>query len=163
MIKIIHNIDVAIRQIKAVPVRLTKATFIELEAAADRVKRAMSNAPGRKVQYPIKWDSDKQRKFVMAKLRRDDNLPYKRTKKYLNGWVVRNLTQGYELYNREPHSMFLSGTASGSLQGALHVTPTGQSHIHEGRWKLLAPTVANILTYLPKRILETFRITPADA
>lgn len=34
--------------------------------------------PGSPV-YPIRWKSEKQRRFVMAKLRREGNLPYRRT------------------------------------------------------------------------------------
>lgn len=39
-------------------------------------------------KYPLRWASDKQRKFVMAKLRRDNNLPYRRTGKLAAGWQV---------------------------------------------------------------------------
>lgn len=39
-------------------------------------------------KHPIEWASDKQRKFVMAKLRRENNLPYRRTGKLAKMWVV---------------------------------------------------------------------------
>lgn len=37
-------------------------------------------------KYPIRWASEKQRKYVMAKLRKDGNLPYKRTHALARGW-----------------------------------------------------------------------------
>lgn len=40
------------------------------------------------VHYPFIWASEKQRKFVMAKLRRDNNLPYRRTGGMVNAWKV---------------------------------------------------------------------------
>lgn len=42
------------------------------------------NAP----QYPLTWASDKQRRFVMAKLRRENNLPYRRSSKLRTSWEV---------------------------------------------------------------------------
>ncbi len=38
--------------------------------------------------YPLEWTSEKQRRYVMAKLRREDNLPYQRTHEYVRGWHV---------------------------------------------------------------------------
>jgi hypothetical protein len=39
-------------------------------------------------KHPIDWTSEKQRKFVMAKLRRENNLPYKRTGGLVKQWKV---------------------------------------------------------------------------
>lgn len=41
-----------------------------------------------KVHYPFVWASAKQRKFVMAMLRRTNNLPYHRTGGMVNAWKV---------------------------------------------------------------------------
>lgn len=42
--------------------------------------------PMRWVGMKIRWKSERQRKFVMAMLRKDNNLPYKRTFKLRQGW-----------------------------------------------------------------------------
>lgn len=40
------------------------------------------------VRYPIAWESARQRRYVMAKLRRENNLPYQRTGKLLSAWEI---------------------------------------------------------------------------
>ena len=37
-------------------------------------------------EYPIRWASDRQRKAVMAKLRRADDLPFQRKHRLSRGW-----------------------------------------------------------------------------
>lgn len=41
-----------------------------------------------KPTYPLKWKSDKQRRYVMAKLRKAGNIPYERTGKFQRAWKV---------------------------------------------------------------------------
>lgn len=43
--------------------------------------------PG-KPKYPIRWKSERQRRYVLAKLREDGNLPYERTGALLKAWRV---------------------------------------------------------------------------
>lgn len=50
--------------------------------------------------YPLVWKSEKQRRYVMAKLRRENNLPYKRTGRLVEGWAVR-LAKGPSSYKIE--------------------------------------------------------------
>jgi hypothetical protein len=54
------------------------------ERLFDRVIRYQPPAP----DYPIKWKSERQRRYVLAKLKRERNLPYKRTGQYARGWEV---------------------------------------------------------------------------
>lgn len=66
------------------------ATAVEKRALPKIRKRLLTRLhqqPG-KVVYPIAWTSEKQRRFVMAKLRRENNLPYKRTGKLVQAWKV---------------------------------------------------------------------------
>lgn len=53
-----------------------------------RMNRELMALPGRP-KYPIRWASEKQRKYVMAKLRRENNLPYRRTGKLARRWSIR--------------------------------------------------------------------------
>jgi hypothetical protein len=41
-----------------------------------------------KPTYPLRWKSDKQRRYVMAKLRAENNLPYQRTGALIKAWKV---------------------------------------------------------------------------
>jgi hypothetical protein len=52
-----------------------------------RMLADLRKTPGRP-HYPLRWKSDKQRRFVMAKLRAEGNLPYQRTGKLEAGWYV---------------------------------------------------------------------------
>lgn len=63
--------------------------------------------------YPIDWTSEKQRRYVMAKLRRENNLPYQRTHQLSQGWDV-NVTFGRDggtitLENPLDHSIYVYG------------------------------------------------------
>lgn len=54
-------------------------------------------APNSGADYPLTWKSDKQRKFVMAKLREENNLPYRRTGALTKAWLVGVEDSGNEL------------------------------------------------------------------
>lgn len=45
----------------------------------------LSTEPG-KPKYPIRWTSERQRRFVMAKLKRMGQIPWIRTHKYSEAW-----------------------------------------------------------------------------
>jgi hypothetical protein len=55
--------------------------------ASQWVDRTLRREPG-PPRYPLQWESERQRRFVMAKLRRENNLPYQRTHAYVAGWHV---------------------------------------------------------------------------
>lgn len=56
-------------------------------SAAEQMRRRLSKEPGTP-KYPIRWKSPKQRRYVMAKLREQNNLPYQRTHQQAAGWTV---------------------------------------------------------------------------
>src|ERR1051326_8788812 len=58
--------------------------------------KELETEPGA-VVYPIQWTSDKQRKFVMAKLREDNNLPYQRTGNLAKAWQVSKQGSGLSI------------------------------------------------------------------
>ena len=72
----------------------------------------LKTAPG-PPKYPLKWRSDKQRRFVMAKLRRAGNLPYRRTGLLTNSWAVALAFDGHEgsiaVTNAAPYARFVVG------------------------------------------------------
>lgn len=62
------------------------------ERATRRLRKqildSLREEPGRP-HYPLRWKSDKQRRYVMAMLRESGNLPYDRTGALLKAWDVR--------------------------------------------------------------------------
>lgn len=70
-------------------------------------------APLTPIRYPIPWTSEKQRRFVMAKLRRE-GLPYRRTGKAQTSWVYKFISDGsgggrFELASDNPYARYLYG------------------------------------------------------
>lgn len=52
------------------------------------VVRELVTAQIPKPTYPLRWKSEKQRRYVMAKLRKAGNLPYQRTGDFQRAWKV---------------------------------------------------------------------------
>lgn len=130
----------------------------EAESMMLDIQRQMK-VEGKPVTYPIQWDSERQRRFVMAKLRAENNLPYKRIGAYQRGWTVTKLPDGYSLSNTHPAGA-IGGTlnvASGSGLGGGSFQ-SWQSRIHRGRWPALMPIVLQALVDLPKRVIERLKV-----
>lgn len=78
---------------------------------------------GAPVQYPIQWDSEKQKRAVIAKLAREGNLPYRRTQRYVRGWKVVRMGNKYEVLNPVEYAAWVGGMANG-----------WHSSVFAGRW-----------------------------
>lgn len=104
--------------------------------------------PGKPIAYPVKWDSIRQRKKVMAMLREQNNLPYKRTGAYQKGYRIRALKNGHELSNPLPHAQYIGGNARGGRQ----------SSIHQGRWPLMRDVLDKELARLPSAIVSHMKV-----
>lgn len=79
----------------------------------------LQTEPG-KPSYPLRWASERQRRFVMAKLRREKNLPYRRTHKFVRGWKI-------------THTATVSGgmiVVSNPWDKEIYVTGTQQQPFH---------------------------------
>ena len=157
MINITSNIKIVVKNIQALPGKMEKAGKKTLESAAQTFTNIMQR-PGRKPTYPLTWDSEKQRKFVMAKLRRENNLPYQRTGAHVNGWAMSMLPNGYQSANIGHKAVFLWGAASGQFPGATKVQASGQSHLFQDRWPLTHKVLTAVLSRLPAELLEALRI-----
>jgi hypothetical protein len=80
---------------------------------AQQLIKALSTEPP-KHSGKVRWKSDKQRRFVLAKLRREGNLPYRRSHRLSRGWTVslENLQEGdgiLRIQNRERSVEFVQG------------------------------------------------------
>ncbi len=89
--------------------RIAREVIPVFERDLDRI---FSYEPPRP-DYPIRWKSEKQRRFVMAKLRREGNLPYRRTHELVRSWTLdTKLSEGVltlEVGNTAPHAEFVYG------------------------------------------------------
>lgn len=131
-----------------------QAALDSANETVSEIKSQMS-VPGAAITYPVQWDSDKQRRYVMAKLRSEGNLPYRRTDGYINGWRMERMPEGVSLSNRHP-----AGAIGGTLKGnSLADISSWQSRIHRGRWPALLPVLRTELAKLPKRIMDKLTVT----
>lgn len=67
----------------------------ELRGVQRQLLEALQEEPGRP-KYPIRWASEKQRRFVMALLRRRGTLPYKRSGRFVRAWKVELVAEGFD-------------------------------------------------------------------
>lgn len=77
-----------------------------------------------KPKYPLRWASEKQRRFVMAKLTKENNLPYRRTGKLAEQWRMYLLAQAEGSFsvvieNASPVSKFVYGSLAQDRGAAL--------------------------------------------
>lgn len=158
MIDVTSNVKEAIKKIQAVPAGLNRAATKTLKSAAETVTRIMSRA-GLPSRSPVNWDTPKQKRKVMAKLK---GKPYKRTGATANAWETRPIDSGFQSENIGHNAVFLYGAPSGEFPGAVHVTRSGQSHIHQGRWPLVKPVVDAVLARLPKQLLDVLRVEVSE-
>lgn len=105
----------------------------------------LRHEPG-KPKYPLQWTSDKQRKFVMAMLRKDNNLPYPRTGKLAQGWTIKVSDPSGGVFaivieNPAPAAKFVYGSLAKDANAAKRF----QQKFHaETGWRAMSPVVARI-------------------
>lgn len=119
---------------------------LRLYKAAKEIQRRM-NKPGRKITYPVQWDSEKQRRAFFATDGFGRGIPTVRTNRYIKSWKVKKAKAGYTLSNRSPAARYIGGRAKGS----------GQSKIHKGRWPLFRDATDFVVTHLPKLVTQNLR------
>lgn len=157
MIDITGDVRHIVEKIRALPGAMDRASKATMEAAAQTIRRIMSR-PGLPVRYPINWDTPKQKRYVLAKLRREKNLPYRRTGDTEQAWGYRATALGATVENIGHKAVFMYGTPSGTMAGAVNVTSSGQSHIHQGRWRLIRDVLDAVLARLPDEVLDLLKI-----
>jgi len=156
MIKPETNVKEVIQKLHRFPTMLLMAGRRSLSDASIEVVQIMRRS-GLSVKYPVKWDSEKQRRAFFATKGFGKGIPYKRDGGYEEAWKNESIANGFMMSNIGHKAVFLAGTASGNSIGG-KVTRTGQSHIHEGRWLLVNPIVKAVVSRLPQTILDAFHI-----
>lgn len=97
MIKLRVTVDAGVIQaVRKLAKKMPTKMEQEFKAISDEVQAGLLNElramqPGRP-KYPIQWTSEKQRRYVMWKLRKAGNLPYRRTGALMKAWRSRRYT-----------------------------------------------------------------------
>ena len=133
------------RQMQAFIVGLFNAGRGALLQVSANVRRRMREE-GKPVTYPIQWDSDRQRRFVMWKLRSSGQIPYRRSNRYRFGWKEEVTAFGATLRNESPAGA-IGGTTSG-----------WQSRIHRGRWPHLLTVLFDELRKVPDDLSNRIKV-----
>lgn len=119
------------------------------EAGAEIIRRMAK--PGKKIKYPVNWDSAKQRIAVIIMImRKQGSLPYVRTGTHERGWKSQITTKGVKVYNNARGSKYVYGTMRSKKQ----------SNIHVGRWAILREVYDAVIVDLPKKVKESLRQVP---
>lgn len=97
--------------------------FVSVEAIAAAVEKAkeLFKTPASGPTYPLRWKSDKQRKYVMAKLRSEGNLPYRRTGAFAKAWESEIKGNSISIANTATEKgTFIAPFIIGSFQQPFH-------------------------------------------
>ena len=97
--------------------------------------------PGSPITYPVKWDSEKQRRAYFATDGFGAGIPYRRSGKHAE-FKVEKLENGYKVSAPFPECKFIYGDALGK----------GQSRIHQGRWPIAVDVIEAELSNLPEEV-----------
>lgn len=101
--------------------------------------------PGKPIQYPVNWDSERQRRAFFATDGFGRGIPYKRTGRYNRSFAVKKTGKGrnrsYVLINSWTKSKYVGGDTRGKAQ----------SRIHAGRW----PLIADVVRKFAKRLTQS--------
>ncbi len=156
MIKTETNIKQVVKHLHHFPTMLRIAANRTLSNTVIEILRIMRRA-GLPIRYPVQWDSEKQRIYVIAKLSREGNLPYARTQQTQNGWKSESITNGYMVSNIGHKAVYVYGTVSGVGSGT-KTTRTGQSHIHAGRWPVFHEVWTAVVKRLPQDVIRAIAV-----
>lgn len=125
--------------------KVLRATF---KQASQNIAATMQE-PGLPITYPVKWDSEKQRRYVMWLLRSTNNLPYQRTNYFVTQWKQVTIRGGYRVVNMWRKAHYIVGDIHGE----------GQSRIHRGRWPKFRRVVDKALKGIAKKLLTALTVT----
>lgn len=97
--------------------------------------------------YPIRWTSERQRRFVMAKLKREGNLPYRRTHGLVNAWEAEFNPQTGEV------------TVSNPVPSAVYVVGEQQQGFHRDTgWRDYEDVLADAVVLASDILIETWYV-----
>lgn len=120
----------------------------EMFELSRRIRRRMA-VPAPKPDYPINWDTLRQRKAFFATGGFGGGIPHKRKKRkgYPHSFRVIKIKDGYKINNSYPGAVYIGGDERG----------LGQSRIHAGRWPLFRREFDKEVSKMPKRLQRSLR------
>lgn len=110
----------------------------------DRMKK-----PGLPIEYPVSWDSERQRRAFFATDGFGRGIPTGRSGLYEDAWQMAKLPSGYVVTNDSTPAIYVGGDEYGQ----------GQSMIHQGRWPLFANIADDELQNLNAEVLSELQDT----
>ena len=110
----------------------------DLKATLEKAQFELSK-PGKPITYPVKWDSEKQRRAFFATNGFGRGIPTPRSNTYRTSWVLKKTASGYSLSNATSYAEWVGGDAYGKKQ----------SRIHQGRWAVARDVVQEAITTIP--------------
>ena len=145
-----NNVKLVRRNLENLRSALPKIGSFRAVEAATEIARRMAK-PGKRITYPVKWDSIKQRiKVIIMVMKRQGSLPYVRTNSHERGWKVERNARGAKVYNSARGSKYVYGT----------MRNIKQSNIHVGRWLILRHVYDAVVAGLPKKVKESLKKVP---
>ena len=139
---IVTNIQSVAKKINYFITRTPAAGMIVLEDTANRI-RARLNVR-QPVQYPIRWDSAKQRAAFFATNGFGNGIPYERT-----GNTVWTVSRPYQ----NEVNLFASHPA-GPVFGLMPDGSFWQSSIHRGTWPYLRDVLLDEMSRIPRQLAK---------
>ena len=104
----------------------------------------------RKNTHKMRWVSEKQRRYVMAAIRRGDiQVPYRRTGALANRWIAAKTPDGAIIRNSARYSKLVIGDVKGR--------PMSQYWMHRSRWWLARTVINREAKKLPKLLAAEIR------
>jgi hypothetical protein len=144
--KIVDNIKTVSRKIRYFIKRTPSAARSVLEDTAIRIQTRMNVR--KPVQYPIRWDSEKQRRAFFATDGFGHGIPYQRTG--ATKWTIDKSFEN-EIQLFAPHP-------AGPVFGRMPDGAFWQSSIHQGTWPRLQTVLTEELSKLPKAIMASLKV-----
>jgi len=133
--------DLVAKSLQELDAEIPKIGRQQIYNTVRKIKAAMRK-PGKKPTYPIKWDSDKQRRAFFATGGFGRGIPTRRTGQYAAGWEIEKIESGYKVHNKFAGAKHIGGDAYG----------LSQSSIHKGRWAVLRDETDKAIETLPAEV-----------
>ena len=137
----VQNVEIVRKGLEDLGREVPRVARLRIYRTMQKIQKRM-RTPGAKINYPVKWDSEKQRRAFFATNGFGRGIPTHRTDSYSKGWNIERRESGYKMVNQVKYSQYIGGTAYG----------TNQSRIHEGRWPVLRNVADEETTSLAKEI-----------
>ncbi len=77
---------------------------------------------GKKPTYPIRWDSEKQRRAFFATGGFGGGIPYNRTQAYIRSWKYTQQKGEFSLATAYPKAIYIGGDELGNVYSGIHVS-----------------------------------------